>query len=191
MTLGPITYQNIVDTVKTWIKANCVNITNYAGMSACVKNGYSYQIGSSGSSAYIETAKASLSSQIIQLSASIVDSDMSNFLISVGASSFLNTNVSQDNFFKFISDMVCFCGTKLAYATSQSNNSSTSTVRYLIYNNLNSTYNYKINIVQSSATTEILKANDTAVFLNYIIDLINQIGNNIRVVPCKYTFTLS
>lgn len=189
MAIENITYESIRDTVKNWIKSNCSNITNYAGMSSAVKNGYSYTIGSSGSNAYTETAKATLSSSLSSATnASQVDTDMNTFWNLIGSPS---GNITPDNFYKFINDMACFCATKLAFITSQTGNANSSSVRYLIYWTSNNNWNFDIYIDKSTATHHYIIANDVNTFWKNIIDMMTRVDGNIRVIPCKYTFTLS
>lgn len=189
MPLEAITYNHIVTAVKTWIKSNCSNISNYTGMSGAVKNGYTYTIATINSTVFTETATASLTSPITAAIASaVVDTDMNNYLTSAGINSFLNTNISADNFFKFINDIMVFCTTKLGFVTSQSGNSSSSSVRYLVYCTGNTTYNNSISLTKSSATQYLIKANDVQSILQYII---NNITNNIRVLNCKFNFSIT
>lgn len=188
-----ITYSQIIDVVKNWIKSNCSNITNYNGMNNCVKNGYSYTVGSSGSNAWVESATASLSSSITgAVSSGTVDTDMSTFLSTIAPSiSDLNVSVTPDNFYKFINDMCCFCCTKLAYVTSQSGNASTSFVRYLIYWSGNTTWSYNITINPSEVQNYFIIASDINVFWQNIVDMMTRISGNIRVLPVRYTFSLT
>lgn len=192
MSLGNITYQSIVDTVKTWIKSNCANIANYSGMNNAVKNGYVMNIGSSSvGTEYSESASCSLTSPITSaVSSSTVDTDMSNFLTSIGASSLLSQNVNPTQFYKFINDMCCFCCTKLAYVTSQQN-TTTSSVRYLIYWSGNTSYTYTQNIVNSSDVNLLINASDVNTMWQNIVDMMTRISGNIRIVPVSYTFSLS
>lgn len=189
MPLEAITYNDIVNAVRTWIKSNCSNISGYTSMSSAVKNGYSYTIARINSTVFTETATASLTSPIAAAVASaVVDTDMNNYLISTGINSFLTKNISADNFFKFINDIMVFCTTKLGFVTSQSGNSSTSSVRYLVYCTGNTTYNNSISLTNSSATQYLIKANDVQSILQYII---NNITNNIRVLNCKFNFSIT
>ena len=193
MSLENITYQSVVDTVKTWIKSNCSNIANYSGMSNAVKNGYSYTIGSSSSGeAYSETASCSLTSSITgAVAESVVDTDMTNFLTTIGVTSLLSQYINPTQFYKFINDMCCFCCTKLAFVTSQTGNANTSSVKYLIYWSANTNYNYDINIVSSSDTGYLLNASDVNEFWQNIVDMMVRINGNIRVLPVKYNYSLS
>ena len=188
-----IKYIQIIDTVKNWIKSNCVNITNYDGMNNCVKNGYSYTVGTSGSTDYVETASASLSSSLTgPVAASIVDTDMDAFLSTLNSSiNDWNINVTPNNFYRFINDMCCFCCTKLAFVTSQSGNANTSSVRYLNYWSGNTNYTYTQKIINSSDVNFLINSSDVNVMWHNIVDMMTRISGNIRVLPVRYTFTLS
>ena len=193
MSLGNVTYQAVVDTVKTWIKSNCANIANYSGMSNAVKNGYSYTVGTSSSGdAYSEAATCSLSSSITgAVASSTVDTDMTNFLSTIGASSILSQNINPTQFYKFINDMCCFCCTKLAFVASQTGNASSSSVRYLIYWTGNTSYTYTINVAASTATNYVINASDINKVWQNIVDMMIRINGNIRVLPVNYTYSLS
>ena len=194
MSLGSITYGTIVDAVKTWIKSNCSNIANYSGMSNAVKNGYSYTVGtSSAGAAYSESATCSLSSSITAaVGASTVDTDMNNFLSTIGVTStMLSQNVNPTQYYKFINDMCCFCCTKLAFVTSQTGNASNTSVRYLIYWTGNTAYNYNISIASSTATAYVCNAADFNKIWQNLVDMMVRISGNIRVLPVKYTYSLS
>lgn len=188
MTIVNVTYETIRDTVKNWVKSNCSNITNYDGMSSAVKNGYSYTIGSSGKTAYTESATATLSSSLTSVTTSQVDTDMNTFWSLIGSPSGV---IAPDMFYKFINDMACFCATKLAFITSQSGNASSSSVKYLIYWSANTNWNYNVKIDKSTVSQHYISASDVSMLWQNIIDMMTRVNGNIRVIPCKYTFTLS
>lgn len=190
MTISSITYQDVVDTVKNWIKANCINITNYNAISNAVKTGYSYQVFYGGWNNTSETCNATITSALQPAYESNVDSDMSTFLTSIGVDTILSNNISPDYFYKFISDMVCFCCTKVGYVLSQVDNNPGS-VQYMIYNLSNSSYDYSIPISASSAVIYELIANDIKSVLDYIILLIKINVSNKRILSCNYSYTIN
>lgn len=188
MALDLVTYESLRNVVVNWIKSNCSNIVNYNGINNSVKNGYSYQIGSSSSgSAYSERAIGTISSPLTSaISASQVDTDMNNFWTLIGSPS---GNISPDNFYKIINDLCCFCATKLAFITSQSNNSNASSVKYLIYWANNNNYKFQEVISSSSLKLHLIKASDVNMLISNLINMMCTIEGTIRIVPCKYNFS--
>ena len=194
MPLQNITYSEIVDLVKNFIKTKCQNISGYGGMSGAVKNGYSFTVASVLVATVDlvekrEQATATLTSPLSSaVSPSVVDTDMTNYLTSVGINSYLSSNISSENFLKFMNDIMTFCTTKLGYISSQTGIGSTSFVEYLVYNTSNTTYNNSITITNSSEMEYLIKANDVQQILQYIV---NNMTNKIRVMTCKYTFSIT
>lgn len=203
--LQTITYQELVNIVKNWIKSNCINITNYGSISAAAKPGYSYTVanvysyqsavmaGGRGNPvshyvAHNEVTKATLTSPVVQATTAQVDSDMTAFLTKIGANSYLTTRVSEVNFYNFITDMVSFCCSKVCFLVSQSGNANNTSLRYLVYNPSQATYNSTVNITSSSSVNAVITASSTLQMVNSLITLIKQ---GIRVLPCKYTYSIT
>ena len=193
MSLGNMTYGTVVDTVKNWIKTNCTNISNYSGMSTGIKSGYNYTVSTysiaieTQTTVYTETAKGTMTNSLAEVSSSVVDTDMNNYLYQIGIYNRLSENISINNLYKFIDDIVIFCCSRVYFITNQTSNTNSSTIRYRIYKT--GTVNYKnTSIIGSSQNFLLVEAAPTKLFLD---NLINYIKSNIRVESCKYTYTVS
>lgn len=183
MTIGTITYQTLVDVIKTAIKSNCINIYNYAGIPASYKAGYTNKVlyagsGTASLSYYTCTIK---SNDIKSVTSSTVDTDMTAFLSSCGLTN-LAQNIPASEFLDFIKDMVVFCSTKLVMVGSQ-----LSTAKYLCYDTSNTTYNNKF-ALDTNQAYKIMEATDITTLLSNIITLTRQ---TIRNKTCQYTYTMS
>lgn len=181
MPIATITYNEVVTLVTNWIKANCVNISNYAGMPSCFKPGYKVTTRYAGNDSVNATYTVTIVNSIPQVAATTVDSDMTAFLTSIGANTRLNDTLPASEFINFINDMVTFCATKCAFSVSQY-----STSKYLVYNASNTTYLSPINIT----TNEVLKVIEAFDILSILNSLGVIINEYIRAIPCKYTIRL-
>ena len=130
--LQSITYQTIVDAVKTYIKTNCANITNFAGIPNVFKNGYSNKITISGGNAAATCyCTVTLSAnEISQATTTDVDNDMTAFLQSIIPVAVLSQPITDSELIKFINDMTIFCSARMTYSTSIYNTGTS----YLVYN---------------------------------------------------------
>ena len=89
MALQNITYNEIVETVKNYIKTNCMNIANFGAIPAAFKAGYtlSGNISSSGDR-YTSKYVVTITRAVTQVASSVVDTDMNNFLTTINAVSY-------------------------------------------------------------------------------------------------------
>lgn len=183
MTLQNITYQTLVDVVKNYIKTNCVNISNFASINSTMKAGYSTSatISSSGAG-YTSNYTCTISKAVSQVSSSTVDTDMTNFLTTIGVSNKLSSNIAEGEFIKFFNNMMSFCSTKLGFATGQF-----TTSKYLIYNTSATTYSSTVTINNDTAR-QIVKASDITSITNIITTVMKQ---TLRNIPCTYTYSFS
>lgn len=115
MPISAVTYNIFVNTVKAFIKSNCKNIIDYAGLPSCFKSGYtiSYEADCADKSTCITysagaTFTISPTSVISEVNGTQVDSDMSNFLSTYCAAINLDSPISQRNYLAFLQNMVCF-----------------------------------------------------------------------------------
>ena len=182
MGLANITYNEIINAVKTYIKTYCFNIANYAGIDACFKAGYSVTSQIAGNATAQTYYKSNITRPVNAVNANVVDTDMNNFISSLNLTDKLNNNVSANNFFSFINNMLSFCSTKLAFATSQY-----SSQKYLIYYTGNTNYS-SIKPIEEEIAYRMAYANDVHDMLNLFFNVVNQ---NIRNVPCLYSITFS
>lgn len=181
MALGTLTYNDIINGVKSYLKSNCKNISNFGGMDACFKNGFVTSGQIAGNATATTNYRVNITRAISQVSSGTVDTDMTNFLSSIGVSN-VNATLTADVFFNFINDMISFISTKCAFTVSQYSSN-----RFLIYWTGNTTYanTYKIN---SSAQEKISQSGDIHQMLNAIFNIAKQ---NIRCIPVQYNITLT
>lgn len=182
MSLANITYNEIIEAVKNYIKTNCTNIANYSSIPACFKSGYTASGQIAGNATANSTYSVSITKAVAQVNDSTVDTDMTNFINSLGLGNKLTTNCSANNFFNFMNNMISFCSTKLAFATSQY-----STNKYLIYYTNNSSYKDVYNI-EEEKIIRLIYASDIHQMLNAVFNIAKQ---NIRNVPCTYSITVA
>ena len=151
--LQDITYQQLVDVVKNYIKTNCTNITNYAGIPAVFKAGYSNQYtipgGNAAATCYCTTTITG--GDIVQATASDVDTDMNNFIETIYSKQYLSQYIKDSELIKFVNDLVIFCSTRLLYSTSVLNSS-----KYLIYSKSQSTSDFSWHYENDSLTSKYL-----------------------------------
>lgn len=183
MAIGNITYNEIIDLMKNWIKTNATNIASYSSIPSQFKSGWSSSANiSSNGPHYTSTYTVRISQYVSQVSAATVDTDMNNFLTSIGIASKLSQNIPTSEFLNFINDIISFCATKLGFAISQFNSN-----RYLIYNTKNTSYSSLITL-STNENVKIIEANDINILFNAMIDIIKQ---NIRCYPCTYTYSFT
>ena len=179
-----ITYETIVNQIKNYMKNNCINITNYAGINAAFKSGYSSKITISGgnSAATCYCTITSSGNLVQQATTSDVDTDMTNFCNTIGLTPYLTQSVKDTEFVKFMNDMLMFCTTKLAFSTSVYNSN-----RYLIYNKGQTSYGttYTINEGSNNKTVE---TTDATTAIN---SLLNGVNNMVRDLPVIYNLNYS
>lgn len=179
--LQSITYQTIVDAVKNYIKSNCINITNFAGISNVFKSGYSVNVTVPGGNA-AATAYCNIyinGNNIVQATTTNVDDDMNSFLTQIGATDILSQNITDSEFIKFMNDMVIFCTTKMAYSTSIYAVST----KHLIYVTSQTSYE---NVEAISASGHSGKEIDLSDATSIINDIVNTAKRSIRCLPVQY-----
>lgn len=184
MAIASVTYQQVVNTVVSWIQTNCANISNYAGIQSYFKTGYT-----SGKVTYAGSGTASLSCHtttlksngVSSVSAATVTSDMTSFLSTCGLTD-LSKTIPTSEFLDFIKDMVVFCSTKVVMVASQY-----SSTKYICYDITNTTYNDKMQL-DTNSSMKIMEATDITQLLSNIITLVRQ---SMRNKTCQYTVTMS
>lgn len=184
MTIATITYQQLVTVVTDWVKANCSNIANFAGIESYFKSGWTtgkqrYAGNDTSPSCYTVTISGNIVSQV---AATTVDSDMTTFLATNCGLSNLSQNIPDSEFLDFIKDMVVFCSTKVVNVASQY-----SSTRYICYDTGNTSYTNPF-LINTSDAKKMLLASDITELLGNIITLVRQ---NMRNKTCQYTITLS
>lgn len=182
MPLASITYNEVVTLVTNWIKANCTNIANYAGMPSCFKPGYSVKTRFAGNDSVNANHTETIVKSIAQVAAATVDSDMTSFLTSIRANTRLNDQLLASEFINFVNDMITFCSTKCSFAVSQY-----STSKYLVYTSENTVYMSPIDIT-TAEEFKIIAASDILSILNSLGNVIKQ---NLRTIACTYNITMS
>ena len=193
MAIGNITYKDLSDSVVGWVKSACQNIPNCNSLNDYVKNGSNYTVYTESHPDHTgEVAVATISSPNLKnVSEQDVETDMNNFLIAIGVGNIKDNYISQDCFYDFINDMVCFCCTKVCFVASQTSNDANSNVQYVVYNKDNNNYQNKIVINDSGATSCEIIAEDTKNILDYVVYLFTMQVNTSRVLPCHYNYTIT
>lgn len=179
MALSAITYNTVVEHVKSWILANCMNFdTTIANLPACFKTGYSVV------TTITTNAKSTvtISKGVSQVASTTVATDMTNFLTTIQVNDKLNTNIVANEFLNFVEDIISFCSTKIGIAASQY-----STTNYMVYLTGNTNYSSLKNITTTTAYRLIDDA-DITTLINFITSVVRQ---NIRPYVCTYSVTLA
>lgn len=183
MPLGTFTYENVVNQVKNWIKSNCVNITNFAGINGSFKSGWSTSGTVLTSPQYTGTYSVGISRYVSQVTTATVDTDMTNFCNTYGISSRLSQNIPANEFYHFIQDMISFICTKCVYTVGQYAQST----RYLIYYTGNTSYGNTFTI-STTDTKRLAQATDATSLMTTMFDIV---GRNIRCIPVTYSWSFS
>ena len=165
-----ITYRTIVDLVKKFIKENCSNITNYSGINASFKNGYTktYTLDGGNSAAtsyYTDTLTAN---GVSEVSTSTVDTDMNNFLNTIGLTNLLDNNITDSEFLDFINNIIIFASTKMTFRVSQL---AQSTI-YLVYDTDNKTYS-NTEMIEKGHMYKIIEASDAIEIFENLFNIIS------------------
>lgn len=128
-----ITYTSIINIIKNYIKSNCLNVSNFAGIPNQYKTGYTRVIGSASANYIGEGARATIANPVTEVTASTVDSDMATFLTNIGiSSSALSYPVDDSSFTPLFTNLAIFCTARVCYAMSNSSNSGTD-AKILVY----------------------------------------------------------
>lgn len=185
-----ITYQEIVDKVKTYAKTNCKNIADFNSIPAQYKAGFAFTIGTATANYIGEGGKLTINNPVVSVNTSTVDTDMDTFLNNLGLSgTLLEYPIDDLNFNNFLLDMLIFLTTKTCFAVSRPNNSASSE-RILVYNTSNNfDYSQTKSITpapEGEGQTYTYNSSDLQDILN---KLITNLMSSIRVVPLTFTFT--
>lgn len=186
MPIATITYQEVINEVKNWIKTNCKNISNYASISSAFKSGWSKTDTVLSGGGYTGTGTTTISGGAVpQSSATEVDNDMKAFYQNNCklTDSDLSKSITEAEFYHFIQNMISFICTKCVFATSQYAQSE----RHLIYKTANTTFNttFTINL---TTTKKLLEATDVTSIMTTMLTVANQ---NIKCNHCTYQITIS
>lgn len=188
--LPKITYQEIVNKVKTYAKTNCQNITNFSEIPAYYKSGFSYTVGSRSANYIGEGGKLTINNPVVSVNAGTVDTDMSTFLNNLGLSgALLEYPVDDLNFNNFLLDMIIFLATKTCFVMSRPNNS-VSDEKILVYNPSGIfDYSQTKNITPSPEGSEQSYTYNSLDVQDVLNKFITYSINAIRIVPLTFTFT--
>lgn len=187
MPLSPITYNTIINQVKSWIKSNCKNITNYGNINSVFKPGWSKSETVLKGHGYTGIVKITIASGAVeQAAASNVDNDMNAFISNVCklSSSDLNKNIPEKDFYHFIQNMISFISTKCVYATSQFSQNE----KHLIYVTKNTSYNTTFINISSSIEKKLIEALDVSSLMMTMLTVANQY---LRCNQLIYKWTVS
>lgn len=183
MSLPVVSYQTIINQLKSWILSNCYNFdTTTAKLPAAFKAGYASSKRFAGNNTANSNYKVAISSPVPIFSTSVFETQLTEFLPEVNLSDKLSSNVVESEFFDLVLNLISFCSTKLNFASSQFNSN-----KYLIYNGSYTVYT-SIYQISSLEKEKLIKADDYTNLLDQILKVSKQ---NIRTFTCKYTITLS
>ena len=193
MILISCTYNTIIEQVKSWIINNCVNVSNYANLPACFKQGFSQSfypphtwtdigrgLANYRGCLFTPTTTAHIDRYIPSVSSSTVTNDLNTFINSI--SIVKQNNIAAEDFINFINNIFSFCSTKVGYTSSFLNEST-----YIVYNTYANTYVYK-EIVKGVNTDKIITSKDATDLVNLLFSVMKA---NLRSIPCTYTFSFN
>ena len=183
MAIASITYKQLSDMVVSWIQTNCKNISNFAGIEAQFKSGYtSGKVRYAGNDTSPSCYTINLTGNAVaSVSASTVQTDMTNFLVSCGLTD-LNKTIPASEFLDFVKNLIVFCSKKVVIVASQLVSS-----KYICYHTANTTYNTTYQLDTNDAR-KIILANDVLQLLDNITNIVRQ---SIRNKTCQYSITMS
>lgn len=186
MPIQPISYSTVVNTVKNWIKTNCLNISNYASMHASVKNGYILTVGTRMTGTILQTARGIVKNGLTgPIASTQVDLDMTSFLNHIGNPT---GNITPDNFYNFINNMAAFCYTNIVYIASKGEANSNTAYKYLVYKPNNSQWRNTIQL--NTDITNLIEANEINTFCENLVKILTTIEKDFDVIPIQYTFDI-
>lgn len=173
------TFQELVNETKNYIKANCMNIANYAAIATQLKSGYKLteRIGgqyTAGSVNYYYTNIDIVENMVSQVSAGTVDTDMTNYLTSIGRTN-LSAIIPETEVLQFIEELMVFAYNHCWFITSQYTPNS-----ILIYGS-------------NTSVAPLPKTYFNLIRASDMLQLINNFTTNIKVVArhltAKYRYT--
>lgn len=195
MSLGTLTYATMISQVTSWIKTNCTNISNFAGMPSCFKSGYSVSgkcnhpngCPSEGKGVYDKYTVTISGNAIAQATASTVDTQMTSFWTDYCGNLNTNLNISPENYLGFIQDMVSFCSGRVFMAVSEY-----SANKYLVYNGGGTTYSNYVTLSPTQKQYRLVYATDIAYDAQGILyNIINATNQTIRLIPVRYSTNIA
>lgn len=191
MSLGTITYGEMITQVKNWIKTNCWNIANYANIPACFKSGF-YINGNCAMDTHAAYYNSTYTLYITgydvaQVTSDVVDAQMLNFWTDYCGNISVGLPITPTNYLAFIQDMTSFCSARIYMAVSQF-----SADKYLVYNAGSATYlDYKA-LTANQQSYKIINASDVAYqSQGILINIIDAVNQAIRIFPTRYDVTLT
>lgn len=185
-----ITYQEIIDKVKTYAKTNCKNIANFNSIPAQYKAGFAFTVGTRNANFIGEGGYLAINNPVVSVNASTVDTDMDTFLNNLGLSgALLEYPIDDLNFNNFLLDMLIFLSTRTCFAVSRPNNGASSD-RILVYDTSNAfDYSQTKPIKPSPEGSEQTYTYNSSDLQDILNKLITNLMKSIRVVPLTFTFT--
>lgn len=183
MSLGSVTYDDLVDRAVNVIKSNVHNIdqTKFNNLPDCLKSTYQNILvysgtdaGASGSShAYV-----SITGNSVSKVNDTVKTDLTSFLSSAGITD-LDDDITPEKFIDFFNNVMSFCSRYLRYSVSQF----TPNV-YLIYGDTGSTKTYNNNLTDDLVYAKSIDS--TTGMLNV---LKNRLSIVVRCYPATYSYS--
>ena len=182
-----LTYRTLVDIVKNHVKSACTNISNFNGMPACYKAGFSIYLG--GSQHYGGGRMSGVTTPVVQVSAGTVDSDMTTFLNRIGVSEDkLDYPIDNANLEKFMVDLLVFTSTKVGFVTAQGGAGASSS-KYTIYMNNNGLDYTRTQVInpkpEGSGEECVYSGTEVRTLLD---NFLNSVKKSARIYPIKFSF---
>lgn len=176
MGIENITYRTLVNSVVSYITANCNNIdsTKFNALPAYFKSTYINQkkfTASNGGQEYTGHIYVSVSGNAVSQVSNTVNANLVAFL----NISNLDANIDTKSFIAFFNNILSFCSRYLRFATSQFD-----TKAYLIYGDTGNTQTF------SSVADDLIRAQSVQ---DIITVLKNRLNVLVRCYPVRYTFS--
>ena len=210
------TYNDILNQVKTWITTNCINISNFAGLSNHYKTGTVINISNITSNHNHGTTSHNIivNNGVPQQTATNVENDLNVFFTNLGLpASTRDYPIDDANFYNFMHDIAVFCSYKVCLASAQivgapsGNGTFTSgltsaTSRCTVYSTATASGGNPLYPLPENAVNEEIvingvvtgKSGKYSINQADMIEMIDGILNNRlarKVIPIKYTYSIT
>ena len=189
-----ITYQSLIDEVKTFFKTNCVNISNYNSIPDCYKEGFSkllwnYSFVGSGNRPGTKrcTATLTINNPVPRVNTETVDTNLQQFLTSIGLSD-TSTMIDSTNLLNFLQNLVVFFTSKTGFAMGLNNAPNACDSKIYVYIPTNPIKGTTKTLTESKPDDCIANVPQVKTITSTLVDTILQ---GVSIYPIKYNFTIT
>ena len=157
-----LTYQSLYNTLLNWIKSNCNNIDSFSSsVSAAMKSNWSSTVRASSGTGGINISIDN-STAVSIVSSATVDTQLSDYMTSVGIVTKLSSIVTTNGLISFWNAAATFCAGKLRFASGQF--ATTPLLMYFSGNDLPSSTvpNIESELINANSVSTMLKSLNTA-----------------------------